>query len=355
MPGFSEMLQETSITYQHSSILTLGVKVNVSGYCDPSATCSLAAKLIDNVGPIVCKVGTFYQKGPTQFVPSTLPVTTTTKLIPTTTTTIISPNFSKLATMDRGSNDVKQPSDFYLNMHRFNDGFGNIGLQVIKTVEDVERWAKWTITPKGLLFNIKQGVLQRFNARRETRIYNPLGLFASIPPYIHAPRHTKGSFIDVNNPPKYPDDAHLTFQFSKPSTRDENLHRDRTQGDGPGRVMRNTKVGTLPDNTAEGGTNFIDGRDIGSKVFKNAKIKLFVNVNVEIRAKRRHKQLIEQGEKSIYSRILKDMELRDKQDKTRKISPMVAPTNAFIIDNSKSFKFTRKQIHQILFNKFNLS
>ena len=99
----------------------------------------------------------------------------------------------------------------------------------------------------------------------------------------------------------------------------------------------------------------IDGRDIGSKVFKKAKIKLFIVVQPILRAKRRHKQLIEQGEKSIYSRILKDMELRDKQDKTRKISPMVAPTNAFIIDNSKSFKFTRKQIHQILFNKFNLS
>ena len=47
----------------------------------------------------------------------------------------------------------------------------------------------------------------------------------------------------------------------------------------------------------------IDGRDIGSKVFKNAQIKLFIDVNVEIRAKRRHKQLIEKGEKSIYSQI----------------------------------------------------
>ena len=92
LPGFSEMLQETRITYQHSSSLTLGVKVNVTGYCDPSATCSLAAKLVNNVGPIVCKVGTFYQKGPTQFVPYTIPVTTTTQLIPTTTTTIIPPS-----------------------------------------------------------------------------------------------------------------------------------------------------------------------------------------------------------------------------------------------------------------------
>ena len=119
------------------------------------------------------------------------------------TTTNISSNFSKLANIDRGSNDVKQPSDFYLNMHRFNDGFGNIGLQVIKTVEDVQRWAKWTITPKGLLFNIKQAVLQRFNAQKNTRIYNPLGLLASVPPYVHAPRHTKGTFIDLVDPPKY--------------------------------------------------------------------------------------------------------------------------------------------------------
>ena len=87
------------------------------------------------------------------------------------TSTNVSVDFSKLAGMNRGSNDVKQPSDFYLNMHRFNDGFGNIGLQVIKTAEDVKRWANWTITPKGLLFNIKQAVLQRFNANKDTRIH----------------------------------------------------------------------------------------------------------------------------------------------------------------------------------------
>jgi len=100
LPGFSEMVHATSITYQPGSSLKLRVLVNVTGYCDPSATCSLAANLVENVGPIVCNVGTFYQKGPTQFVPSTLPVTTTTKtsststtkVIPTTTTTIIPPS-----------------------------------------------------------------------------------------------------------------------------------------------------------------------------------------------------------------------------------------------------------------------
>ena len=96
----------------------------------------------------------------------------------------------------------------------------------------------------------------------------------------------------------------------------------------------------------------IDGRDIGSKVFKKAQIKLFIEVNVQIRAKRRHKQLIELGEKSIHSRILKDLKLRDKKDLNRKISPLIKPFNAILIDNSKSFNFTCNQINEILINKF---
>ena len=94
----------------------------------------------------------------------------------------------------------------------------------------------------------------------------------------------------------------------------------------------------------------IDGRDIGTKVFKNAKIKLFIDANIEIRAKRRHKQLIEQGEKSIYSQILKDLKLRDKTDRTRKESPLAIPAKAIIIDNSKTFKSTINQINKALKN-----
>jgi len=98
----------------------------------------------------------------------------------------------------------------------------------------------------------------------------------------------------------------------------------------------------------------IDGRDIGSKVFKNAQIKLYIDVNLEIRAQRRHKQLIANGEKSIYTRILRDLKLRDKADKGRKISPLKIPIEAFIIDNSYSFKFTCNQINAIIKAKNNL-
>ena len=94
----------------------------------------------------------------------------------------------------------------------------------------------------------------------------------------------------------------------------------------------------------------VDGRDIGSKVFKNANIKLFIRVNAEIRAKRRHKQLIELGEKSIYAQILKEINLRDKTDKNRLQSPLVVPKGSIIIDNSKNFLHTKTLINQA-FNK----
>ena len=88
----------------------------------------------------------------------------------------------------------------------------------------------------------------------------------------------------------------------------------------------------------------VDGRDIGSKVFKNADLKLYIDVNEENRAKRRYKQLIDTGEKSIYRQILKEIKLRDKKDKSRKNSPLVVPKGSFVINNNGSFKETKKQI-----------
>ena len=92
----------------------------------------------------------------------------------------------------------------------------------------------------------------------------------------------------------------------------------------------------------------IDGRDIGSVVFKNAYIKLYIEVDVNIRAKRRHKQLIDMGEKSIYPKILKEIKLRDKIDINRKHSPLVIPKGAFLINNSGTFHLTIKDINNLI-------
>ena len=92
----------------------------------------------------------------------------------------------------------------------------------------------------------------------------------------------------------------------------------------------------------------IDGRDIGSVVFKNADLKLFIEVKPSVRAKRRHKQLIDLGEKSIYAEILKEIKLRDRQDIVRSNSPLVVPKGAHIINNSGLFKNTLKKINHLI-------
>ena len=94
----------------------------------------------------------------------------------------------------------------------------------------------------------------------------------------------------------------------------------------------------------------VDGRDIGSKVFKNADLKLYIEVNEQNRAKRRYKQLIDTGEKSIYPKILKEIKLRDYKDRNRKYSPLVIPNDAFVISNNGSFSDTIEQINKLIKN-----
>jgi cytidylate kinase len=79
----------------------------------------------------------------------------------------------------------------------------------------------------------------------------------------------------------------------------------------------------------------IDGRDIGTVICPNAPVKLFVNANLETRAKRRHKELLERGEAIIYARVLEDMERRDQQDRSRSVAPMAKAPDAFEIDTTR--------------------
>ncbi len=94
----------------------------------------------------------------------------------------------------------------------------------------------------------------------------------------------------------------------------------------------------------------IDGRDIGSVVFKVADLKLYIEVNEKNRAKRRYKQLIDSGEKSIYPQILKEIKLRDKKDKTRKFSPLITPSGAIKINNNNTFSETASVINKLVKN-----
>lgn len=78
----------------------------------------------------------------------------------------------------------------------------------------------------------------------------------------------------------------------------------------------------------------MDGRDIGTVVFPNAELKLFMTASAEKRATRRYKELIDRGDKVIYEDVLKNVQERDHMDTTRKDSPLVKAKDAIEIDNS---------------------
>jgi len=79
----------------------------------------------------------------------------------------------------------------------------------------------------------------------------------------------------------------------------------------------------------------LDGRDIGTVVFPDAGAKIFIDASPALRAERRHRELLERGVASIYSRVLQDMQARDARDRDRAVAPLTPAKDAFVIDSSK--------------------
>ncbi len=77
-----------------------------------------------------------------------------------------------------------------------------------------------------------------------------------------------------------------------------------------------------------------NGRDMGTEVFPEANLKLYVNASLEIRAKRRYEELKSKGEDVNLENIYKSLQKRDESDTNRTISPLRVPNNAEIIDTS---------------------
>ncbi len=78
----------------------------------------------------------------------------------------------------------------------------------------------------------------------------------------------------------------------------------------------------------------MDGRDIGSVVFPDADLKLFLTASPEVRAKRRYNEMLNCGEKVEFYEVLENITYRDNLDSTRKDSPLIIQQAAIVIDNS---------------------
>jgi len=77
----------------------------------------------------------------------------------------------------------------------------------------------------------------------------------------------------------------------------------------------------------------MDGRDIGTTVFPDAEMKVFVNASPECRARRRYKELQEAGKEASYEDVLKNIMERDHIDTTREVSPLRRADDAVLLDN----------------------
>lgn len=77
-----------------------------------------------------------------------------------------------------------------------------------------------------------------------------------------------------------------------------------------------------------------DGRDMGTVVFPDAPIKVFLTASVEERARRRYKQLKENGESVTFDRLFRDLEARDRRDRERPVSPTMPASDGVIVDST---------------------
>lgn len=94
-------------------------------------------------------------------------------------------------------------------------------------------------------------------------------------------------------------------------------------------------VRKLQRQSAENCPNIImEGRDIGSVVFPNADVKIYIDCNIDVRAKRRAEQYKQTGKKISVSQAKKDILARDYDDMHRKTSPLVRLSDAFYLDTS---------------------
>lgn len=145
-------------------------------------------------------------------------------------------------------------------------------------------------------------------------------------------------------------------------------HLDDVPFDGLGDSIRTLEVGnrashvaTIPEVRrflvrrqqqmgAEGGV-VMDGRDIGTVVFPNAELKLFLTASPEVRAQRRFDELVAKGQSPVFEEVLADVNDRDYRDTHRAESPLRLADDAVVVDNSNMTRDEQLQHIIAIFNQ----
>lgn len=86
---------------------------------------------------------------------------------------------------------------------------------------------------------------------------------------------------------------------------------------------------------SEGGRVIMDGRDIGTTVFPDAELKIFMTADTQVRAQRRYDEMVSKGETPDFDEVLKNLQERDYIDSHREVSPLSRAEDAYVMDNTE--------------------
>ncbi|WP_278599035.1 (d)CMP kinase [Bacteroides nordii] len=173
----------------------------------------------------------------------------------------------------------------------------------------------------------------------------------------------KGDTINTEELKKRMNDIHISFRID-PETGRPNTYLNGVNVENKIRTMEvSSKVSPIStldfvrsamvqQQQAMGNEKGIvmDGRDIGTTVFPNAELKIFVTATPEIRAQRRYDELKAKGQEASFDEILENVKQRDYIDQHREVSPLRKADDALLLDNTE---LTIQQQKEWLFNQYN--
>lgn len=164
------------------------------------------------------------------------------------------------------------------------------------------------------------------------------------------------------------DDIHLTFQFN-PQTKSsdtflngENVEKDIRQmvvSENVSKIsaIHDVRVKMIRIQRALGRHKGIvmDGRDIGTNVFPNAELKLFMTADTDVRTQRRYEELKAKGQHISFNEVKENLIYRDHEDTHRKENPLIKADDAIVLDNTdltreQQLEFVMKIIQELTFS-----
>ena len=128
-------------------------------------------------------------------------------------------------------------------------------------------------------------------------------------------------------------DIHISFRLNPETQRPMTFLNDTNVEDAALGFVREALVKQQQEMGKAKGI-VMDGRDIGTVVFPDAELKIFVTASAAIRAQRRYDELRSKGQEASYEKILENVEERDRIDQTREVGPLRQADDAILLDNS---------------------